>query len=96
MPRWTKRVAPQKGDIIFSYEATLYRYALIPDGFRGCLGGRMALIRVDHEKVDVHFLFSYFLGPVWRCEVEKYNLSSATVDRIPLTNVPVLKFIYPH
>lgn len=36
---WTKRVVPQPGDIVFTYEATLNRYAIIPDGFRGCLAG---------------------------------------------------------
>jgi type I restriction enzyme, S subunit len=30
---WTKRVVPQAGDIVFTYEATLNRYAIIPQGF---------------------------------------------------------------
>lgn len=34
-PKWTKRVVPQEDDIVFSYEATLHRYAIIPKGFRG-------------------------------------------------------------
>ncbi len=50
-PRWTKRVEPRYGDIVFSYEATLNRYAIIPKGFRGCLGRRMALIRPDESNV---------------------------------------------
>ena len=28
--KWTKRVVPQENDIVFSYEATLGKYALIP------------------------------------------------------------------
>jgi type I restriction enzyme S subunit len=28
---WTKRVTPQPGDIVFTYEASLNRYARIPD-----------------------------------------------------------------
>ncbi len=55
-PKWTKRVVPRKNDIVFSYEATLHRYAIIPDGFRGCLGRRMALIRPDKTKVNPGFL----------------------------------------
>lgn len=43
--KWTRRVTPQAGDIVFSYEATLNLYALIPEGFRGCLGRRLALVR---------------------------------------------------
>jgi len=93
--KWTKRVIPQKDDIVFSYEATLHRYARIPEGFRGCLGRRMALIRVNPEIANVDFVFCYFLGPLWRCEVEKNILSGATVDRIPLTNVPDFKIYLP-
>lgn len=87
-PKWTKRVIPVPGDIVFSYEATLHRYAVIPEGFRGCLGRRMALIRPDYTKVDKDYLFSYFFSPGWRNEVNKHILSGATVDRIPLTKVP--------
>ena len=29
-PKWTRRVVPRQGDIAFSYEATLDRYAIIP------------------------------------------------------------------
>lgn len=34
LPKWTKRVTPQAHDIVFSYEATLNLYAIIPEGFR--------------------------------------------------------------
>ena len=33
LPNWTKRVTPKEGDIVFSYEATLNLYAIIPKGF---------------------------------------------------------------
>jgi type I restriction enzyme S subunit len=32
-PAWTKRVIPQHRDVVFTYEARLHRYALIPEGF---------------------------------------------------------------
>jgi type I restriction enzyme S subunit len=87
-PKWTKRVTPKPGDIVFSYEATLHRYAIIPEGFRGCLGRRMALIRPNKDKVNTEYLFHYFFSNSWRDEVRKHILTGATVDRIPLTNVP--------
>jgi len=93
--KWTKRVVPRKDDIVFSYEATLHRYAKIPENFRGCLGRRMALIRANKSVVNIDYLFNYFLGPIWRAEVEKYILSGATVDRIPLTNVPNFEVSLP-
>ncbi len=94
-PKWTKRVIPWRNDIVFSYEATLHRYALIPDGFRGCLGRRMALIRPDRTKVNPRFLHYYFLTPAWRAVVESNIISGATVDRIPLTRFPDFELHLP-
>jgi len=85
---WTRRVEPRPGDLVFTYEATLNRYAIIPHGFRGCLGRRMALIRTDPKKVDVRFLLYYFFSDAWRAVIKNNMLTGATVDRIPLTNFP--------
>ncbi len=87
-PKWTRRVTPREGDIVFTYEATLNRYAIIPAGFRGCLGRRLALLRTDPAKVDTQFLFYYFFGSAWRNVIAQNILSGSTVDRIPLTNFP--------
>ena len=94
-PKWTKRVVPRKDDIVFSYEATLHRYAIIPDGFRGCLGRRMALIRPDKTKVNPGFLHYYFMTSAWRAVVESNIISGATVDRIPLTKFPEFELCLP-
>lgn len=82
--KWTRRVEPRPGDIVFTYEATLNRYAMIPPRFRGCLGRRMALIRTNAQKVDGKFLFYYFFSPAWREVIANNMISGATVDRIPL------------
>lgn len=87
-PKWTRRVQPAAGDVVFTYEATLHRYALIPEGFRGCLGRRVALVRPDTAKVDSRFLLYYFLSRGWREVVESNVISGATVDRIPLERFP--------
>jgi len=87
-PRWTRRVNPSPGDVVFTYEATLHRYAVIPDGFRGCLGRRVALIRPDPKKADSRFLLYYLLSHEWRKVVESYIITGATVDRIPLEKLP--------
>ena len=88
LPKWTKRVIPQKNDIVFSYEATLNLYAIIPEGFRGCLGRRMALLRVDETKADYKFLYYYFYSDAWRATVNENIVLGATVDRIPLIKFP--------
>ena len=88
LPKWTKRVVTQKNDIVFSYEATLNLYAIIPEGFRGCLGRRMALLRVDKTKADYKFLYYYFYSDAWRATVNENIVLGATVDRIPLIKFP--------
>lgn len=88
LPRWTRRVIPQAHDIVFSYEATLNLYAIIPEGFRGCLGRRMALMRPDESKVDYRYLYYYMYSPTWRAEIEAHKVMGSTVDRIPLIYFP--------
>jgi type I restriction enzyme S subunit len=86
--KWTRRVTPQAGDVVFTYEATLHRYAMIPEGFRGCLGRRVALVRPDPEQVDSRFLLYYFRSASWRQVVEASVITGATVDRVPLERFP--------
>jgi type I restriction enzyme S subunit len=94
-PKWTKRVTPQKDDVVFSYEATLHRYAIIPEGFHGCLGRRMALVRPDQGKIIPRFLHYYFMSPAWRAVVEANIINGATVDRIPIKKFPDFEVSIP-
>ncbi|SDA41113.1 type I restriction enzyme, S subunit [Pseudomonas sp. NFACC15-1] len=92
-PKWTKRVTPQEGDIVFSYEATLNRYAIIPRGFHGCLGRRLALIRpISSFRC---FLYMHFFSKNWRDVISRNTLSGATVDRIPLSKFPEFPLLLP-
>lgn len=88
LPKWTKRVTPKGGDIVFSYEATLNLYAIIPDGFWGCLGRRMALIRPDETKAHGKYLYYYFFSEEWRSTISSHTITGATVDRIPVAKFP--------
>ena len=94
-PAWTRRVTPREGDIVFTYEATLNRYAVIPDGFRCCLGRRLALIRPNPQKVNPLFLFYYFFDEDWRQTISQNTLSGSTVDRIPITTFPTFEVNLP-
>jgi type I restriction enzyme, S subunit len=87
-PKWTRRVTPSAGDVVFTYEATLHRYAVIPTDFRGCLGRRVALVRPNTSLVDSRYLLYYFLSSAWRGVIEGNVMSGATVDRIPLERFP--------
>jgi type I restriction enzyme S subunit len=95
IPRWTKRVTPREGDIVFSYEATLHRYAVIPSGFHGTLGRRLALIRVAEDVMRRDFLLYTFLSPQWRRVIESRMNIGSTVDRIPLTEFPKYPIAIP-
>jgi len=85
---WTKRVTPKGNDIVLTYEATLHRYAIIPDNFIGCLGRRMALVRVNQDEVNYKFLYYTFLSDNWRKFIDSNKLIGATVDRISIKDFP--------
>ena len=93
--RWTKRILPKEGDIVFTYEATLHRYAIVQRGFRGCLGRRLALIRPDNNKIVTKYLFYYFFSEEWRNTITKNVFSGATVDRIPIIRFPNFEITVP-
>ena len=86
--KWTKRVVPQENDIVFSYEATLGRYALIPRGFYGCLGRRLAIVRVISEEIDAKWLYYYFRSPEWNAFIKNQTVKGSTVDRISVEEFP--------
>ena len=84
---WTKRVIPQPGDIVFSYETRLGEAAAIPPGLQCCLGRRMGLLRVSKELVDPQFLLYAYLGPEFQGTLQSRTVQGSTVDRILLTEL---------
>ena len=86
--KWTKRVTPQHGDIVFSYEATLGRYALIPEGFYGCLGRRLAIIRNTSPDIDTTWLYYYFRSPEWTNFIQSKIVKGSTVNRLSIEDFP--------
>ena len=86
--QWTRRVTPGAGDIVFSYEATLGFFALIPPGLRCCLGRRLALIRPHGDGADRHFLFHQFVSAPFQQLPEKHTIQGATVNRLALKQFP--------
>ena len=88
---WTKRVTPIENDIVFSYEATLGRYAMIPADFYGCLGRRLALIRVKDNRINPTWLYYYFMSPEWKVFIANHTVKGSTVDRISVEAFPSYK-----
>ncbi|MFE2145155.1 restriction endonuclease subunit S [Streptomyces sp. NPDC059456] len=82
--QWTRRVTPEQGDLLFSYETKLGAAALMPAKVQACLGRRMGLLRPLRDKVVPEFLLYAYLGPDFQAEIKARSIHGATVDRIPL------------
>ena len=93
--RWTRRVEPQTGDLVFSYETRLGEAASIPSGLRCCLGLRMGLLRARSGKVDERFLLYAYLGPQFQETLRSRTVLGSTVDRIPLIDMPNFPITVP-
>lgn len=92
---WTRRVTPRFGDIVFSYEATLGFFALIPPAMRCCLGRRLALIRPKAVNGHGYFWFHQFVAAPFQQLLNKHTIHGATVNRIALKEFPSYSVISP-
>ncbi|WP_332876174.1 restriction endonuclease subunit S [Massilia sp. S19_KUP03_FR1] len=82
--KWTKRVTPQEGDVVFSYETRLGQAAIVPAGLRCCLGRRMALMRINPTLAIPEYVLYAFLAPEFQDVIRQRTIHGSTVDRIPL------------
>ncbi len=86
-PVWTRRIQPQDGDLLFSYETRLGEAAVMPKGVRACLGRRMGILRPNREIVDPYFLLYAYLGPAFQETIRQKTIRGATVDRLPISEI---------
>lgn len=93
--RWTRRVEPRAGDIVFSYETRLGEAAIISPGLRCCLGRRMGLLRARRGEIDERFLLYAYLGPQFQDTLRARTVPGSTVDRIPLIDMPQFQMVVP-
>jgi type I restriction enzyme, S subunit len=94
-PRWTRRVQPHEGDVLFSYETRLGEAALMPPGVRASLGRRMGLLRPKPGAVRSSLLLHTYLSPPFQEEIRRRTVRGATVDRIPLKEMPTWPITLP-
>lgn len=93
--KWTRRVTPRHGDVLFSYETRLGDAALMPDGIEACLGRRMALLRANRSRVLPSFLLYAYRSPSFQEVIRQRAIHGATVDRIPLVELPGWPVLLP-
>ncbi|HTQ18315.1 restriction endonuclease subunit S [Mycobacterium sp.] len=85
---WTRRVTPEAGDLLFSYETRIGEAAMMPGGLRACLGRRMALMRPNRAIVDPGFLLHFYLSAEFQRVIAMHTIHGATVPRIGLATMP--------
>lgn len=95
LPRWTKRVAPRPGDTLFSYETRLGEAAYWEHDVESALGRRMGLLRPKAGKVQPRYLLYAYLGPQFQEVIRQRTLFGATVDRIPVGDMPSWPILLP-
>ncbi|KOO08995.1 restriction endonuclease subunit S [Vibrio hepatarius] len=86
--KWTRRVKPEEGDILFSYETRLGEVAMMPAGVTACLGRRMGLLRPDRTKILPEYLLYAYQSPAFQETIRSKTIHGATVDRIALKELP--------
>lgn len=93
--KWTKRVTPIAGDVVFSYETRIGEAAILPEGLRCCLGRRMGLVRADATILDPHFFLYQYLSPTFQAFLHSRTIHGSTVDRIALKEFPDFEINLP-
>ncbi len=93
--RWTRRVRPRAGDVVFSYETRLGQAAQIPPGLHCCLGRRMGLLRAKSGQLDPQYLLYAYLGREFQRVIRDRTVHGSTVDRIPLREMGSFPLVVP-
>lgn len=93
--KWTRRVTPRAGDVVFSYETRIGEVAIIPEGLRCCLGRRMGLVRTEPSKLDPHFFLYQYLSPKFQEFLSSRTIHGSTVDRLALKEFPDFEIALP-
>ena len=94
--QWTRRVKPQSGDVVFSYETRLGQAAIIPEGLECCLGRRMGLVRVNRKRLDPRYFVYQYISPPYREFLSSRTVRGATVDRIAIKEFPSFPIYLPN
>jgi type I restriction enzyme S subunit len=85
--KWTRRVAPTSGDVVFSYETRLGEASLIPKSFECCLGRRMGLLRLTTNEISPTLLLQAYMAPSFQETIRRRTIHGSTVDRLPLIDL---------
>ncbi|MFC8525109.1 restriction endonuclease subunit S [Pseudarthrobacter sp. NPDC057230] len=84
--KWTRRMLPKRGDLLFAREAPVGPIVLIPDTGNVAPGQRTMLLRPDPAQIDSRFLF-YLLASPRQQELLLSKASGSTVAHLNVADV---------
>ncbi len=88
------RLRPEAGDIVYGREGTFGNAAVLPEGYKFCLGQRVMLLRPDYTKCTSEYLLHAVISDdVYRQAVGKNNAS--TVAHVNVKDVKQFKVPLP-
>ena len=88
------RLRPETGDIVYGREGTFGNAAVLPEGYKFCLGQRVMLLRPDYTKCTSEYLLHAVISDdVYRQAVGKNNAS--TVAHVNVKDVKQFKIPLP-
>jgi len=90
----TKRVVPQKDDVLFSREAPIGNIGLIPDGFQCCQGQRIVLLRFNKSIVP-RFIIHLFQSSHIKKQYQMIQGQGATVSNFGIGDLRKLRIPVP-
>lgn len=91
----TKRVVPQKDDILFSREAPIGNVGIVPEGFKCCQGQRVVLLRPNLDMVIPKFLLYVLQSKTVREQTAKAEAVGSTVSNFNISGLKKLKVYLP-
>ena len=90
----TVRLIPEAGDIVYGREGTFGNAAILPAGYKFCLGQRVMLLRPDYSKCTSEYLLHAVISDdVYQQAVVKNNAS--TVAHVNVKDVKQFKVPLP-
>lgn len=92
--RWTRRLVPEKQDVILTREAPLGEVGMLRTNDSIFLGQRLYHFRAAPNKLDPHFLLYSLLGEDLQGQIRGYG-SGSTVEHMRLGDIPELRINIP-
>ncbi len=90
----TARLVPKAGDIVYGREGTFGNAAILPEGYKFCLGQRVMLLRPDYFKcTSEYLLYAVISDYVYNQVLEKNNAS--TVAHVNVKDVKQFRIPLP-